>query len=55
MIKSLFLLLALVNGKLTVYAPPALAETFSGTHGEIQAQLANFGHIPYGQAMVSFI
>jgi hypothetical protein len=48
MIKALSLLSVLVNGKLTVYSPLALADTFSETHGEIQSQMANFGHIPYG-------
>jgi hypothetical protein len=50
-----FCLCQMANSKLTVYAPPDLADQFPATHGEIQAQMANFGHIPYGQAMVSFL
>ena len=55
MIKAFTILMSsLVNSKLTVYAPGDLAATFGETDGEIKAQMANFGHIPYGQSMVSY-
>jgi hypothetical protein len=40
--------LTLCNTKLVIEGPDALFNAFSGSNGEIQAQYANFGHIPYG-------
>jgi hypothetical protein len=40
------------DAKLTIYGPQSLKNIFSDKNGEIQTQLANFGHIPYGQSMV---
>jgi hypothetical protein len=42
-----------VSGKLSVTGPDELKELFKDSQFEINAQLANFGHIPYGQSMVS--
>lgn len=44
-----------VSGKLSVTGPDELKELFKDSQFEIQGQLANFGHIPYGQSMVSKI
>ncbi len=45
------LLLAVVQAKLYVQHPDELSRKFP--NAEIHSTLANFGHIPYGQALVS--
>jgi hypothetical protein len=55
MICGSLLLLNSSDAKLTVYGPQSLKGIFPDNNGEIQTQLANFGHIPYGQSMVSYI
>ena len=46
-------LTTLVGSKLTIEGPEPLAYVFDKSNGEINAQYANFGHIPYGQTLVS--
>ena len=53
---ALFLLanlLPLTSSKLRLERPDPLVSVFRDTKGEIEAQYANFGHIPYGQTLVS--
>ena len=40
-----------VEAKLSIFSPQALKDTFSDTGGQIYSQIANFGHIPYGQSL----
>jgi hypothetical protein len=37
-------------GRLLVQSPESLKKLF-GEDGEIQVQMANFGHMPYGQTL----
>lgn len=46
-------LASMVASKLSIEGPDPLAYVFDSTKGEIKAQYANFGHIPYGQTLVS--
>jgi len=48
-----FLMLSTSDAKLTVYGPQSLKNLFEDQNNEIKTTLANFGHIPYGQSMVS--
>ena len=48
-------LLALTSGKLWVYGPRELRDKFSERGSEIISSYANYGTIPYGSSMVSFI
>ena len=48
-------LLACVTSKLVVYSPSELISIFSSQDGVIQANYANFGHIPYGQSLIGTI
>jgi len=41
-------LIALAYGKLVVYSPKELVDEFTTQGGVINANYANFGHIPYG-------
>ena len=41
-------LVAVTFGKLVVYSPKELVDTFALDNGVINANYANFGHIPYG-------
>jgi len=41
-------LAALAFGKLVVYSPKELVDLFATVNGVINANYANFGHIPYG-------
>lgn len=42
-------------GKLVVYSPTELTDKFSKTNSVINANYANFGHIPYGQSLIGSI
>lgn len=42
-------------GKLVVYGPQTLIDMLPSEEGVIQANYANFGHIPYGQSLVSAV
>ena len=43
------------QSKLVVYSPQDLIEQFKDTNGVINANYANFGHIPYGQSLIGQI
>ncbi len=47
-------LISSIGSKLVIEGPDPLYQVFAGTNGEIQASYANFGHIPYGQTLVSY-
>lgn len=47
------MLASIVSSKMKVTSPSSLQSKFEQTKGEIQSQYANFGHIPYGQSLVS--
>ena len=49
------LMMSASDAKLTVYGPQSLKNLFEDQNNEIKTTLANFGHIPYGQSMVSAI
>ena len=49
--RALFLI-STVCAKLMVNSPESLKKLF-GDEGEIPVQMANFGHMPYGQTLVS--
>ena len=38
----------MIGSKLVIEGPDPLFTVFSASNGEIKAQYANFGHIPYG-------
>ena len=44
---------AAYNAKLVVYGPEPLLKMFPTDDPTILANYANFGHIPYGQSLVS--
>ena len=44
---------AAYNAKLVVYGPEPLLKMFPTDDPTIIANYANFGHIPYGQSLVS--
>lgn len=46
---------ASAQAKLVVYGPQTLVDMFPSDDPIIQANYANFGHIPYGQSLVSDI
>ena len=48
-------LAALALGKLVVYSPKELVDLFATDSGVINANYANFGHIPYGQSLIGSI
>ena len=46
-------IVSLNQAKLTVFGPDELLEKFSSSTGPvINANYANFGHIPYGQSLI---
>ena len=45
---GLYLCTSGVFGLLKVNSPESLVSMFNSTDGEIQSEVANFGHIPYG-------
>lgn len=47
------LIAATFQAKLVVYGPEALLDMFPSEEKTIDANYANFGHIPYGQSLVS--
>lgn len=49
------LVAATAMGKLVVYGPQTLIDMLPNSDGVIAANYANFGHIPYGQSLVSII
>ena len=52
---SLCLTLSIAFGKLVVYSPQDLVGKFETSKGVIDANYANFGHIPYGQSLIGSI
>jgi hypothetical protein len=44
-----------VLSKLVVYGPQELIDSFEGKKAQINANYANFGHIPYGQSLIGSI
>lgn len=55
---AIFVILSLIENaysKLRIERPDPLVTVFKDTNGEIESQYANFGHIPYGQTLVSQI
>ena len=47
------MLATIASSKLVVYGPQALVDMFPADEPLIKANYANFGHIPYGQSLVS--
>ena len=43
----------MVGSKLVIEGPDPFYNVFQDSNGEIKSQMANFGHIPYGQTLVS--
>jgi hypothetical protein len=51
----LYALMHAVLSKLVVYGPQELIDSFEGKKAQINANYANFGHIPYGQSLIGSI